>query len=140
MATPRFYLAAVDKNREKAWDQNYVTDRADFFWGRVKYQAKAAYVIIINSAGPPRTCTLDSVSIYACEALCHTLCVLRLSRASSGTKPRRLQLWKRVAIPQVILNNKYKLQPIATSTVSELNKCEQEIVVHICSFHTKLEK
>ena len=26
-ATPRFYLAAVVKNREKAWEQNYVMDR-----------------------------------------------------------------------------------------------------------------
>ena len=26
-ATPRFYLAAVEKNPEKAWDQNYITDR-----------------------------------------------------------------------------------------------------------------
>ena len=24
-APPRFYLTAVEKNREKAWDQNYVT-------------------------------------------------------------------------------------------------------------------
>ena len=24
---PRFYLAAVEKNWEKAWDQNYVMDR-----------------------------------------------------------------------------------------------------------------
>ena len=75
--------------------------------GRIKYRVKAAYVIInfvINSMGPPHT--LDSVWISACDGLCHTLCVLRPSRASSGTKPRRLQLWKRVAIPQVILNKK----------------------------------
>ena len=26
-STPRFYPAAVEKNREKAWDQNYVTKR-----------------------------------------------------------------------------------------------------------------
>ena len=24
-ATPRFYLAAMEKNQEKAWGQNYVT-------------------------------------------------------------------------------------------------------------------
>ena len=26
-ATPRFYLAAVEKNQEKAWDQYYITSR-----------------------------------------------------------------------------------------------------------------
>jgi len=31
-ATPRFYLAAMEKNWEKAWDQNYVTDRK--WWTR----------------------------------------------------------------------------------------------------------
>ena len=30
---PDFYLAAVEKNREKAWDQNYVTDRK--WWTRL---------------------------------------------------------------------------------------------------------
>ena len=29
----RFYLAAVEKNREKAWDQNYVTDQK--WWTRL---------------------------------------------------------------------------------------------------------
>ena len=32
-ATPRFYLGAVEKNWEKAWDQNYVTDRK--WWTRL---------------------------------------------------------------------------------------------------------
>ena len=32
-ATPRFYLAAVEENREKAQDQNYVTDRK--WWTRL---------------------------------------------------------------------------------------------------------
>ena len=31
-APPRFYLAAVEKNREKAWEQNYVTDQK--WWTR----------------------------------------------------------------------------------------------------------
>ena len=30
--SPRFYLAAVEKNWEKAWDQNYVTDRKWWTW------------------------------------------------------------------------------------------------------------
>ena len=30
--TPRFYLAAMEKNWEKTWDQNYVTDRK--WWTR----------------------------------------------------------------------------------------------------------
>ena len=32
-ATPRFYLAAMEKNREKAWDQNCITDRK--WWTRL---------------------------------------------------------------------------------------------------------
>ena len=31
-ASPRFCLASVEKNREKAWDQNYVTDRKWWTW------------------------------------------------------------------------------------------------------------
>ena len=31
-ATPRFYLAAVEKNREKAWYQYYITDQK--WWTR----------------------------------------------------------------------------------------------------------
>ena len=31
-APPRFHLAAMEKNQEKAWDQNYVTDRK--WWTR----------------------------------------------------------------------------------------------------------
>ena len=31
--TPWFYLAAMEKNREKTWDQNYVTDRK--WWTRL---------------------------------------------------------------------------------------------------------
>ena len=31
-ATPRFYLAAVEKNREKAWYQYYVMDRKWWTW------------------------------------------------------------------------------------------------------------
>ena len=38
-ATPRFYLAAMEKNREKAWDHCYVTDR------------KAEYVTKIERVG-----------------------------------------------------------------------------------------
>ena len=30
---PRFYLASMEKNREKAWDQNYVMDRK--WWTRL---------------------------------------------------------------------------------------------------------
>ena len=30
--TPRFYLAAVEKNQKKAWDQNYVTDQKWWTW------------------------------------------------------------------------------------------------------------
>ena len=92
--------------------------------GRVKYRVKAAYVIInfiMNSLGPTCARTLDSDSW---PAPCHTLCALRPSmpRALSGTKPRRLQLRKRVAIAQVIPSNK-ELQPIwLQCTVSELSK------------------
>ena len=32
-APPRFYLAALEKNWEKAWDQNYATDRK--WWTRL---------------------------------------------------------------------------------------------------------
>jgi len=70
--------------------------------GRVKYRVKAAYVIInfiMNSLGPTCARTLD---LDSWPAPCHTLCALRPSmpRALSGTKPRRLQLRKRVAIAQ----------------------------------------
>ena len=103
--------------------------------GRVKYRVKAAYVIInfvMNSVGPTRARTLDSDSW---PAPCHTLCALRpsMSRALSGTKPRRLQLRKWVAIAQVIPSNK-ELQPIwLQCTVSELSKMTQ-------NSHTKVKQ
>ena len=31
--TPRFYLTAMEKNQEKVWDQNYITDRK--WWTRL---------------------------------------------------------------------------------------------------------
>ena len=81
------------------------------FMCHLKYQVKAAYIIINFVIARDLIALLTGSP--RCDAPCHTLCVLRPSRASSGNKPRRLQLWKRVAIPQVFPNNK-KLQPIAT--------------------------
>ena len=56
---------------------------------------------------------------------------LDLREPRSRTKPRRLQLWKRVAIPQVIPNNK-ELQPIA--------QLPSTTAVFLALFHSRLSQ
>ena len=46
----RFYLAAVEKNQEKAWDQNYVTDQK--WWTRLVQTESTLHVLRGAWEGP----------------------------------------------------------------------------------------
>ena len=79
-------------------------------------KVKAAYIIInfvMNSTGPPRSwCGLDLCS-FGMRVTPSVYLGLWHPWVKVWTKPRRLQLWKRASIPQVMPNMK-ELQPIAT--------------------------
>ena len=67
---PRFYLAAVKKNREKAWDQNYVTDWK--WWTRL-YKQSPRYVLTESTISglwrsfDPRPAGLLPIFLHGCK-------------------------------------------------------------------------
>ena len=69
----RFYLAAVEKNQEKAWDQNYITDQK--WWTRL-VQTEST---LLRGAweGPGNKATTFPQSDAAATTL-FTVCLVRL--------------------------------------------------------------
>ena len=50
-ATPRFYLTAAKKNREKAWDRYYFTDQK--WWTPLLYEPSKHYVLPVSTISGP---------------------------------------------------------------------------------------